>query len=220
MGFEQIGRELEAVGIEHIGIGPDVFDTTLGEYFQEKYRLDSDVGVVISGVDPHFSFPKLLKAVNYLKNPEVLFLSTNSDDRLDFPTFYFPDAGEQAEKLLLIRKIVILGSFVKSIEAGSRRKATVIGKTSTFVCDLIAENAQPVNNAKTLMIGDRIDVDMVFGRNCGMKTLLVETGMSRRRDVEEVMEKIEKGNEEEDLKKMIPDYVISGLEELFKKWKD
>lgn len=89
------------------------------------------------------------------------------------------------------------------------------------MCDLIAENAQPVNNAKTLMIGDRIDVDMVFGRNCGMKTLLVETGMSRRRDVERVMEKIEKGNEEEEkVEKMIPDYVISGLEELFKKWKE
>ena len=117
--------------------------------------------------------------------------------------------------------MVILGSFVKSIEAGSRRIATVIGKTSTFVCDLIAENARPVDNAKTLMIGDRIDVDMVFGRNCGMKTLLVETGMASRRDVVGVMEKIESGKcNEEELKKMIPDYVVSGLDELFKKWKE
>lgn len=101
VGFEQIGKELDAVGIEHIGIGPDVFDTALSEYFQDKYRLDPDVGAVISGIDTHFSFPKLLKAINYLKNPEVLFLSTNSDDRLDFPTFSFPDAGEMVSKLIL-----------------------------------------------------------------------------------------------------------------------
>lgn len=99
IGFEQIGHELDEVGIEHFGIGPDVLEPSLVEYMQ-NYKLEENVGAVIVGIDPHFSLPKLLKAINYLKDPKVLFISTNSDDKLDFPDLIFPDTGEIFFKLI------------------------------------------------------------------------------------------------------------------------
>lgn len=109
-----------------------------------------------------------------------------------------------------------------AIEVGSKRKAQIFGKTSSAVCDLIAATSSPINNIKTLMIGDRIDVDLVFGKNSGMKTLLVESGMHKMSDVEEVKKEIEgekNPRKIEELRKKIPDYYSSGLDELYKKWK-
>lgn len=116
-------------------------------------------------------------------------------------------------------KKISLGSIVAAIESGSRRKSKVFGKISSIVCDLIAETSTPINNEKTLMIGDRIDVDVVFGKNCGMKTLLVETGMDKLNDVESVMKKLDEKFDEEEFKK-IPDFYASGIEELIKKLRD
>lgn len=68
------------------------------------------------------------------------------------------------------------------------------------------------------MIGDRIDVDMVFGKNSGMKTLFVESGMSTMKDVEEVIKEIEEATDAEkvaELKKQIPDFYVAGLSELY-----
>lgn len=83
-----------------------------------------------------------------------------------------------------------------------------MGKVSSAVCDLIAETSNPINNARTLMIGDRTDVDIPFGKNCGMKTLLVETGMDKLKDLE--------GKKDS---QRIPDYYASGIEKLFLKLK-
>lgn len=138
---------------------------------------------------------------------------------------HYPPSGLDKENhsglKILSNKILFFfpATITSAIEIGSRRKATIFGKTSSAICDLIAETSTPINNEKTLMIGDRIDVDIVFGKNCGMKTLLVESGMNKMKDVKEVMEEIERKGDGEDvreLKKKIPDFYASGLEDLFK----
>lgn len=100
-----------------------------------------------------------------------------------------------------------------AIENATGRKATVIGKPSTFLYDVIAAT-NTIDPKRSLMIGDRIEQDIVFGKNIGMKTLLVESGMNKLKDVEEVLVKANDGDAE--AKKMIPDFFIPHIGDIFK----
>lgn len=53
------------------------------------------------------------------------------------------------------------------------------------------------------------NTDIVFGKNCGFKTMLVETGVHNRNDVKSWIA----SNKSED-KILIPDMVVSSLAEL------
>ncbi|KAG5669578.1 hypothetical protein PVAND_017465 [Polypedilum vanderplanki] len=187
IGSEELGEELTKFGIEHIGIGRDDMSDTYGEYMMNNYKLYEDVGAVIVGLDKFFNIPKMLKAMNYLKNPEILFLATNVDVRSEFPNLIFPDAGP----------------IVASIEKASYRKATVIGKPSSILFDLLKLKS---DKERILMIGDRLSVDIAFGKNSGIKTMLVETGDDKMENVGEILRKIEENEEN-----LIPDYVVKSL---------
>lgn len=57
-----------------------------------------------------------------------------------------------------------------------------------------------LNRSRTLMVGDRLDTDIAFGKLGGLKTLLVLTGVTRETDLEKA--------------KVNPDHVISSLPDL------
>ncbi|KAL7013592.1 hypothetical protein ACKWTF_015483 [Chironomus riparius] len=192
IGCENIGKELDKFGIEHIGIGADPMIGSLNEYVTGHYRLDPDVGAVIVSMDSHFSLPKMLKAMNYLLKPDMLLLATNADDRSEFPGFVFPDTGP----------------FLAAVERSSYKKATIIGKPSTTLTKFLE---LPVDKSKILMIGDRLNIDIAFGKNAGFKTLLVETGDHKMQNVEEMVQKIEIGGFSNVEEVIIPDYVISSI---------
>lgn len=82
----------------------------------------------------------------------------------------------------------------------------------------MTENAPKFEKERTLIIGDTLKSDMVFGKNAGYSTLFVGTGVSTMKDIEDVVEKINDGDESEVLKKMVPDYCITSLEEFHKKF--
>ena len=46
---------------------------------EEMQNLNQDVGCVIASLTYELSFMKLMKAVSYLDNPDVIFLGTNTD---------------------------------------------------------------------------------------------------------------------------------------------
>ena len=75
-----ITRELDHVGIRHLGVGPDPVVNSPYEAFE----MDPEVGAVIVGFDEHFSYRKMMKAASYLKDKRVHFIATNTDER--FPT--------------------------------------------------------------------------------------------------------------------------------------
>jgi phosphoglycolate phosphatase len=187
IGSEQLGQELTSCGIEYIGIGRDDMTDSYSEYFKDNYKLDDAVAAVIVSLDKFFNIPKLLKAMNYLKNPETLFIGTNGDVRSEFPTLLFPDAGP----------------IISAVERASYRTATIVGKPSTFMYDILKLSA---DKERILMIGDRLSVDIAFGHNCGFKTLLVETGDNNMQDVETILKSNDPKNCE-----LIPDFVIDSI---------
>lgn len=52
VGSNGIGQELDAAGIRHYGIGPDVLNGPVLSLVTEKYK-DPEVGAVIVGFDEH-----------------------------------------------------------------------------------------------------------------------------------------------------------------------
>ena len=192
IGSSGITQELDAVGIRHSGIGPDVLNGSLSELI--KQPLDPEIGAVIVGFDEHFSFPKMLKAGSYLNDPNVIFIATNTDERFPMPNYIIPGTG----------------SFVKAIETCSERKPIVMGKPFRQMCDIIEKNHNLVPE-RTLMIGDRCNTDILLGKNCGFQTLMVETGIHKAKDIQEFAL-----SDDDEIKNLVPDVYTATLGDLLK----
>ena len=52
----------------------------------------------------------------------------------------------------------------------------VVGKPNPFSWELIRKDHGLPENTKAIIIGDRLDTDIKFGRNAGIDTCLVLTG--------------------------------------------
>ncbi|XP_063697005.1 glycerol-3-phosphate phosphatase [Culicoides brevitarsis] len=189
VGSTGIARELDAAGIKHTDVGPDVLETNLADLVQKGFTPDPEVGAVVVGFDEHFSFPKMFKAASYLSNPDVLFIATNTDERFPMPGFVVPGTG----------------SIVRSIETCGERKALVMGKPSPYACEYILKT-YGIDPKRTLMVGDRCNTDILLGKRCGFQTLMVESGIHSRKDLEEW-----KKSDDPETKELIPDFYVDCL---------
>lgn len=107
------------------------------------------------------------------------------------------------------------GSIVRCIETCSERKAIVMGKPENLLCEVFFKEEIKRDSKKFLMIGDRLNTDIIFGNNNNFMTLLVETGVHKIDKVEEIIDQINNGENDTELAKQIPDFYISSLGDLF-----
>lgn len=98
------------------------------------------------------------------------------------------------------------GSLTAALEVSSGRKATVIGKPSRFMFECISSQFSGAEPAKCLMIGDRLETDMLFGSNCGLDTMLTLTGVSQLEDAHEYRDSELSAN-----RGLVPDYVVDSI---------
>lgn len=192
-GSSGITSELEKVNIQHLPIGPDPVGDNWIPWLKEV-QLDPEVGAVIVGFDHHVSYPKLIKASSYLKNPETLFIATNRDEQ-------FPADGNLV--------IPGAGTFVIAVEVVSGRKATALGKPEKFILDCIKMKHPEIDISRCIMIGDRLNTDILLGTRHGLKTLFVGTGHNSLNDVRQ----LEKSTDEKD-QFLVPDYYLPRLGDL------
>ncbi|RUS81930.1 hypothetical protein EGW08_010316, partial [Elysia chlorotica] len=166
---ESIGEELDAVGIKYTGPGPDpIVGTGYADWLQE-IKLDPEVKCVVVGFDPHISYMKMIRAASYLKNPDCLFLATNKD-------------GSLPVKDSVIR-IPGTGCMVSPVSIASGREPIVMGKPAPNMFEVLRK-VHNLDPSRCMMVGDRLDTDIQFARNCGMHSMLVLSGISTIDDIQ------------------------------------
>ncbi|KAK9876687.1 hypothetical protein WA026_014066 [Henosepilachna vigintioctopunctata] len=194
IGSRGLAKELEAVGIKYIGPGPDPSGQDLQKLCDDAY-LDPNVRAVVVGLDEHFSFMKLLKAASYLKNPECEFIAVNCEKRKSGSgPIIVPGAG----------------AILTSIETCSGRKATILGKSGTFVADYLRKQYY-VDSQRTLFIGNRLENDIPLGLNCGFQTLLILSEMTQKEMCKRKWLKCKKQEIEDQI---LPNLFTGALEDL------
>ncbi|CAG2168979.1 unnamed protein product, partial [Oppiella nova] len=196
VGQSGIAGELADVGIESTGVGADPTPRHWTPGMAEV-DLDPDVGAVVIGFDNQISFPKLTKACSYVRDNECLFIASNADE-----TYPHPDP-----------KVAVPGpgAYVAAIQAVTGRDPIPLGKPYQYFFDIIRLQHPEIDPKRTIMIGDRLTTDMVFGRNNGLKTLFVQSGIGTYDDMINF-----KNSQDPEDHKCVPDYYLDSLDDLNK----
>ncbi|EDW19645.1 glycerol-3-phosphate phosphatase [Drosophila mojavensis] len=195
IGGQGIVDELKDVGIESIPIkerpleGASLRDQVL------NMPMDPDVGAVAVGIDQYFDVVKLTKACCYLRNPKVIFLATNQDRALAVHSdLFIPGAG----------------SMVSAVQAIANRPPFTCGKPNALMClHLMREGI--IKPERTLMVGDTLYTDILFGYNCGFQTLLVGSGNTTLDDVSKAQK-----SKDPMMYRQIPDLFLPSISDLLK----
>ncbi|XP_075284443.1 chronophin [Opisthocomus hoazin] len=151
------------------------------------------VRAVLVGYDEQFTFAKLAQACGYLRDPQCLLVATDPD-----PWHPLSDG----------RRTPGTGSLTAAVETASGRKALVVGKPNTYMFDCIVERFG-VDPSRTLMVGDRLETDILFGKNCGLSTILTLTGVSRLEEAQAYM-----ASDSAAARDLVPNYYVDSIADL------
>ena len=125
-----------------------------------------EIDVVIASFDRSFDYHKLNVGYQALRRG-ARFLATNADRTCPVPGGEIPDAG----------------AVIGALEGCSGRQVELVaGKPSDLIVELALARLG-VPPAVCLMVGDRLETDIVMGQQAGMDTALVLTGVTRGEDV-------------------------------------
>lgn len=169
VGAEGLREEFRAAGVGLVDVkAPEPFDEVA---FRALTKTLPPVSAVVIGHDEDFTYGKLALAAFFLQVGDACqFIGTNPDvGNRDVAGYLLPEAG----------------SLIAAVEAVSSRKATVVGKPSAEVIRQVLRE-HSLNAHEVLMVGDRLDTDIRFGKAGKVKTCLVLTGVSTRDQCESV----------------------------------
>ncbi|MNH92227.1 Arabinose operon protein AraL [compost metagenome] len=138
---------------------------------------------VLVGMDLHFKYETIHQAMKALRHGAAL-IAANPDPNCPIVGDVIPDTW----------------SMVKAIEAASGvSPQAVIGKPSKYYADKVLEWSG-LPSERCLMVGDRLETDILFGSMHGLNTALVLTGVASESDMNQ--------------SPVQPDYVWTSMEQL------
>lgn len=175
LGEAGIEKELQELGYTTVG-GTDPDLNKGGVVFDPEHpqltELDPDVGAVVVGLTTNLNYLKLSITMQYLHKDNKLlpFIATNIDSTFPLKGMFLIGAGSIIETV----------SF-----ASGRQPDAICGKPNQAMMNsIIADNPGLKKEPKKgLMVGDRLNTDMKFGRDGGLDTLLVLTGVETEESV-------------------------------------
>ena len=122
---------------------------------------------VVVGMSPDFDYKQLTRAQQEILINKAIFIGTNNDRTFPWNDGTLRPGG---------------GTIVAAVVACTDATPIIIGKPNTYMIEMMARQ-YGLKPADCLVVGDRIDTDIVMGRRFGAHTLLVLTGISKRDDV-------------------------------------
>lgn len=145
-------------------------------YIGEKGIRDElkEKGLFISEENPDFVIVGLDRKINYKKLSIAFrsilngakFLATNIDNSFPVEDDLLPGAG----------------TFVKSIEYGTKVQPYVIGKPNDYLVKMILEQCN-CKKEEIALVGDRLETDIQMANSLGIKSILVLTGVAKKEDL-------------------------------------
>jgi HAD superfamily hydrolase (TIGR01457 family) len=149
-----------------------------------KVVEDDSADIVAVGLDRNFNYKKMTIAFHAIQRG-ALFIATNEDPAFPVEEGSLPGAG----------------AMVGAIERSSGVKPLLIGKPNKYGIELLLKHNN-LKRSEVLIVGDRLQTDIMCGKNNKIKSVLVLTGVTKKQD----LKKIKKGEK--------PDYVIKSINEL------
>ncbi len=141
---------------------------------------DEHAGVVIVGLDRSINYKKLAIAHRAIENGAA-FIATNEDPTFPVEDGFLPGAG----------------AFVAAIEKSTGVRPFVTGKPNPYLINLILDE-NDFRKDEVLVVGDRLETDILSGIKADVKTALVLSGVAKKKDIDGIK----------------PDYVIESIREL------
>lgn len=127
---------------------------------------DQDPDYVVLGETHSYSLDQITRATRLVASG-AHFIATN------------PDPAGPSEHGI----VPACGAMAALIEKASGRSPFFVGKPNPLMIRT-ALNYLGVHSENTLMIGDRMDTDIISGVETGMDTILVLSGVTRREDID------------------------------------
>jgi NagD protein len=126
---------------------------------------DVDPDYVVIGETQTYNYDTIIRATTHVFNGAKL-IATN------------PDTTGPSEEGI----IPACAAFVAPIEIATKRKAYYIGKPNPLMMRT-GLRMLGVHSEEAVMVGDRMDTDIIAGIETGIETVLVLSGVTRRKDM-------------------------------------
>ncbi|WP_424768878.1 TIGR01457 family HAD-type hydrolase [Paenibacillus sp. sgz302251] len=190
---EEVCTSAQAAAEHMAGIQPGASVFVVGEAglkdaVREKGLLltEEQPDFVVQGIDRSFTYKRLAKAVRYIHGGATYVL-TNPDLLLPSGDGLIPGAG----------------SIGAMLTAAGGKEPVLIGKPSSVLMDYSLKSIG-LTADETWVIGDNMATDIAFGKKAGCGTVLVLTGLTTEKNMDDYMEQAG----------CKPDVVCKDLEEL------
>ena len=146
-----------------------VGESGIEDEFREAGIIASDDAEIVAvGLDRQFNYNKLCKAhINISKG--ALFFASNNDHTYPTENGHLPGAG----------------SLIAAIEFACGKRPYIVGKPNPFLLELMMKE-HGLKKEEIVMVGDRLDTDIMFAKNCGIKSALVLSGSTKKEDIKNI----------------------------------